>query len=280
MSLNLPALIALVLAAPAVETRFAQVAPPPGAARAADRERAVVLLHGLLIHPFSKENVAKAIFHDWQAPDSLLVKRLAKDSDVFAFAYSQNAPADEVAASADLAAAVRSLRERGYRQVVLVGHSAGGVIARLFVEDNPGVGVTKVVQVCAPNGGSAWARVKAVRANQVDFLTSLTKETRRKALRERSDKEIPADVEFACVVANAAVTGDGLVNTRAQWTEDLQRQGVPAFPVNTTHWFAVRGRKGAELLAELVREPLPRWDAKKVGEARRKIFGSDDREKK
>jgi pimeloyl-ACP methyl ester carboxylesterase len=283
MSLNLPALIALVLAAPAVETRFVQVAPVPAAssaARAPGKERAVILLHGLTIHPFSKENVARATFHDWQAPDSLLVKRLVKDSDVYAFAYSQNAPADEVAASADLAAAVRALRDRGYRQLVLVGHSAGGVIARQFVEDNPRAGVTKVIQVCAPNGGSSWARVKAVRSNQVDFLTSLTKETRRKALRDRSDKEIPGDVEFACVVANAAVTGDGLVNTHAQWTEDLQRQGVPAFPVNTTHWFAVRGRKGAELVSELVREPQPRWDAKKVSEARRKIFGTDDREKK
>jgi pimeloyl-ACP methyl ester carboxylesterase len=269
-------LIALVVAAPPIETRFVQVAPAP-AARSADKVRAVVLLHGLKPHPFSKENVTKATFHGWQQPDSVLVKQLAKDSDVYCFAYAQNASVDEVAESADLAWAVRRLRERGYREVVLVGHSAGGLIARQFVEDNPDAGVTKVLQVCAPNGGSSWASLKAVRSNQMDFLASLTKETRRKALSNRSDRTIPSDVEFACVVANALVIGDGLVQTRAQWTEDLQRQGVPAFPLNTTHWFAPHSRQGAELIAELVREPLPRWDARKVAEVRRRIFGSDEK---
>jgi alpha-beta hydrolase superfamily lysophospholipase len=272
-------LIALVAAAPPIETRFVQVAPAPAAAsrgpRPLDKTGAVVLLHGLKPHPFSKENVTRAAFHDWQLPDSVLVKQLAKDADVYAFAYAQNASVDEVAESADLAAAVGQLRQRGYRELALVGHSAGGVIARQFVEDHPGAGVTKVLQVCAPNGGSSWAHVKAVRANQVDFLTSLTKETRRKTLRDRSDKTIPRDVQFACIVANAVVIGDGLVQTRAQWTEDLQRQGVPAFPLSTTHWFALRGRKGAELVAELIREPLPRWDARQVAEARRRIFGTD-----
>ena len=284
MPSTLAALIALAVAALPIETRFVQVAPAPAHAapgtRPPDKVRAVVLLHGLKPHPFSKENVAKASFHDWQLPDSVLVKHLAKEADVYAFAYAQTASVDEVAESADLVDAVRHLRQRGYREIALVGHSAGGVIARQFVEDNPRAGVTKVVQVCAPNGGSSWAHIKAVRSNQVDFLLSLTKETRRKALSDRSDKTIPEGVQFACVVANTLGIGDGFVHTRAQWTEDLQRQGVPAFPLSTTHWFALRGRKGAELVAELIREPLPRWDARKIAEARREIFGRDDHEKK
>jgi pimeloyl-ACP methyl ester carboxylesterase len=270
------ALVALTVAATPIETRFVQVAPAPGG-RTPDQYRAVVLLHGLKPHPFSKENVTKAIFHGWQLSDSVLVKQLVKEADVYSFAYAQNASVDEVAGSPELADAVRRLQRRGYREVALVGHSAGGLIARQFVEDNPGAGVTKVIQLCAPNGGSSWASIKAVRSNQYDFLTSLTKEMRRKTLCDRSDKTIPEDVQFACVVANALVIGDGLVQTRAQWTEDLQRQGVPAFPLNTTHWFAPHSRQGAELLAELVRQPLPRWDARKVAEARRRIFGSEEK---
>src|SRR5262249_43539858 len=146
----------------------------------------VVLLHGLKPHPFSKENVTKAIFHGWQLPDSVLVKQLVKEADVYAFAYAQNASVDEVAESPDLSDAVRRLRLRGYTEIVLIGHSAGGLIARQLVEDNPNVGVSKVIQVCAPNGGSSWASLKMVRSNQFDFLASLTKETRRKALSDRS----------------------------------------------------------------------------------------------
>src|SRR5436309_15341952 len=110
MPSTLAALLALVVAVPSIETRFVQVAPVPGVAsagkRPADKARAVVLLHGLQLHPFSKENVTKASFHDWQLPDSLLVKQLAKDADVYAFAYAQNASVDEVAESPDLAGAV------------------------------------------------------------------------------------------------------------------------------------------------------------------------------
>ena len=49
----------------------------------------------------------------------------------------------------------------------LVGYSAGALIARYFVEDSPDYGVTKVIQVCAPNGGSGWGKLTAgVRQSQ------------------------------------------------------------------------------------------------------------------
>lgn len=272
----LPILCVLLAATPEVETRFVQVAPA-GRERqwwaTAGQPRAVVLIHGLFVHPFSKTNVARPALHSWQRPDGLLVKRLATDADVFAFSYGQTVRADEVAECAELASAVRGLRRAGYREIVLVGHSAGGVIARQFVEDHPDCGVTKVIQVCAPNGGSGWARWQTVRSNQIDFLESLTKPARKRSLSARADKRIPAGVEFACVVGTGAVVGDGLVANRSAYPPDLQQQGVPAYPWSGTHWTVLRSHKGTELLSRLVREAQPRWDAERVEAVRRKLPG-------
>ncbi len=89
---------------------------------------------------------------------------------------------------------------------------------------------------------------------------------------ERADKHIPANVEFACIVGTATVVGDGLVSTRSQYTPDLQRQGIPAYPFNSTHWMVLRSQKGTELVVRLVREPQPRWDARRVDAVRRKLL--------
>jgi pimeloyl-ACP methyl ester carboxylesterase len=277
MSSILPLFSLLFAGAVPRETLFAQVAPAahelPEAVRSAGRDRAVVLIHGLRLHPFQGGKVAQAILHEWQLPDSLLVRRLGRESDVYAFAYAYNGPADEVSNVPLLGEGVRRLRAMGYRSVVLVGHSAGGLVARHFVEDDPDAGVTKVIQVCTPNGGSPWAICQLVQPKQADFLDSLTKPVRRLALLGRSDRRIPDHVEFACIVANGLLVGDGLVGTGAQWTEDLQRQGVPAYAIQTTHWQTVHARVGAELIAELVRSPLPRWDAGRVAAFRRCLFG-------
>ncbi len=276
----LPSLLLLVVPfSPAdgpVETRFAQVAPVirDGAnpLRTPGQERAVVLIHGVYVHPFKKEGIGRAILREWQKPGSLLVTRLVKEADVYAFAYGQTASADDVADAPALAAAIRQLRVLGYEQVVLVGYSAGGVIARDFVENRPAVGVTKVIQVCTPNTGSSWANLLALRPSQADFLESLTKKGRRRTLRGRSDRSIPSNVQFACVVGTAAVKGDGFVALQSQWSEDLQRQGIPAFALTATHWQAVRGPKGADLIAELVATPLLRWDGHQMARARALIF--------
>ncbi len=260
-----------------VSTQFVQVAPDfheaPAAVRSAGQARAIVLIHGLYIHPFSRDNVSRAQLHSWQKPGSLLVQRLAAEGDVYAFAYGQTVAADEVAGRSDLAGCLRLLRSLNYSQIVLVGHSAGGLIARNLVEDHPDAGVAKVIQVCTPNGGSSWAVLQAVRANQIEFLSSLTKTARQRALEARGDRSIPPNVEFVCVVGTGTIKGDGLVACRCQWPEDLQAQGVPALPLHATHWMAVRSAKGAELLARLVREPQPRWDAEQVRVARKRMLG-------
>jgi len=272
----LPILCLLFSASPTIETQFVQVAPArqerhwwstPG------QTRAVVLIHGLFVHPFSKTNVTRAHLHSWQRTDCLLVKRLASEADVFAFSYAQTVTADEIAECPDLETQVRLLHREGYREIILIGHSAGGVIARQFVEDHPDCGVTKVIQVCAPNAGSGWAKWQTVRSNQIDFLDSLTKPARRRSLSARADKQIPVNVEFACVVGTGAVVGDGLVSNRSQYTPDLQRQGIPAYPFNSTHWMVLRSQKGVELVARLVREAQPRWDAQRVDAVRRRLPG-------
>ncbi len=267
----------LVAAAGPVDTRFVQVAPPAGSVtaftRTPGRARAVILIHGLRIHPISKLGVVHAALSDWQKSDGALVKQLAGDSDVFAFAYAQTVAADEVADAPDLGDSVSRVRLLGYREVVLVGYSAGGVIARQFVEDNPDAGVTKVVQVCAPNGGSGWASLPPLCRQQAEFQRSLTKETRRFALGARASRQLPPDLEFVCVVGTGTVYGDGLVSKRSQWTDELQHQGVPAVAVGYTHWHILHSKKGVELIASLVREHQPRWDPARVAAAKRQILG-------
>jgi pimeloyl-ACP methyl ester carboxylesterase len=221
--------------------------------------------------------VVQADLSLWEEPSSPLVRRLAQDSDVYAFSYGQNVPVDDVAAAPELASGVRRLRAMGYEQVVLIGYSAGGVVARQFVEDEPdGGGVTKVIQVCAPNGGSSWGKLSAaVSKSQGVFLQSLTKEARQVAVTNRAGKEIPPAVEFVCLVGSLGVIGDGLVRCDCQWTRDLQQQGVPAVVVFTQHTGAMVSPVLAIRVAELVRDPQPRWDAFQVEAARRKLFGKD-----
>jgi len=271
------ALLMLVLAAGKVDSKFEQVLPEPPLGRLMARsdgvERAIVLVHGLHPHPFSGENVTRPQFRDWQAAEAKLVRDLVKLGDVYAFAYAQDVPVEEVAAHSGLGDNVAELRRMGYRDVVLVGHSAGGVVVREFVEDNPRAGVTRVIQVCAPNGGSNYARLPVtLRRNQLAFLRSLTKDARRKALEARRDRRIPEGVQFACVVGTGTRGGDGLVARESQWPEDLQRQGIPAVALDVTHVTAMRNARGAETIKRLIVEDLRRWPQQQVAQARKDIF--------
>ncbi len=253
------------------QTKFVQVAPAhPEAkdfARSPGQSRAVVLIHGYWL-VFNKNRVAKAVFKDWQHKDSLLVTTLAKDSDVFAFAYGQTVSVHDVAHLKALEDGIASLKKLGYRRIVLVGHSAGGVVAREFVEDHPASGVTKVVQVCAPNGGCAYAETSLVPKCHRCFVGSLSRAEREKCLRERAAKRIPPGVQFVCVVD----AEDFIVPCKCQWTKDLQDQGVPAIRLALGHRFVMRKRFGVQRLAELIRDPKPRWTAKQVAQALRDIF--------
>lgn len=292
----------IVLTVPALATTFSQVAPEPRprAPFLRSRPRAVVLIHGLRVHPFRNSRVAQADAHFWQRSDSLLVQTLGKESDVFIFCYSQNIPLERVAESPDLAGYVRQLRDLGYAEIVLVGHSAGGLIARHFVEDYPYAGVTKVIQVCAPNGGCSLARATlSVRESQEVFLGSLTRQGRQRCLDDRPCCPVPSHVEFVCVVGQLGlqmegmaaekilggkvaarltsprIRSDGVVSARCQWPEDLQEQGIPAVDVSAGHFLIMGSQGGVDTIARLVRDKQPRWDAERVAAARRRLLGAD-----
>jgi hypothetical protein len=258
-----------------LDVRFAQVAPagePAAVRRSPDRTRAVVLLHGLKIHPFNPAGSTRAELSLWQKPNAGLVTALAREADVYSFAYAQHVRIDDVA-DYGLAPYVESLRTAGYTEIVLVGHSAGGLIARLFVEDHPKSGVTKVIQVCAPNGGTSWAKINlAVRQRQEAFLSGLTREARTTALQERSDRCVPEGVEFVCVVGQLGRTkGDGLVTGTSQWTEELQEQGVPVVTVPAVHMTVMMTNAATEAIVELVKNPQPRWKPAEVEAARKRL---------
>ena len=204
------------------------------------------------------------------------MKALGKDADVFAYGYAQHLPIEDVARAAALPKQVARLREAGYSEVVLVGYSAGALIARFVVEDEPACGVTKVIQVCPPNGGSNWGKLTAgVRQSQEAFLASLSKEARQAATRDRSEKRIPPNVQFVCVVGAFGLTGDGLVRADCQWTRDLQAQGIPAVVLHTSHVTAMKSKSVSAKLAELIREQQPRWSPAQVEATRVKIVGKE-----
>lgn len=289
--------LAIALAATPVDTKAAQVAPVFRQAapfqRTQDRDRAVVLIHGFKPQPFSDEHVRRAEFHRWQVPGCALVTALAKDADVYSFGYGQNVPVAQVARAPALAYLVARLKELGYPEIVLLRHSTGGIIARQFVEDHPRAGVTKVVQVCTPNAGTTLAKATfGLRKCQAPLAESLTPEARQQALRDRAGLKIPAHVEFVCVVCQLCLegtaaakiadaievevtgtaSGDGVVCTDSQWSEDLRRQGIPAVGLPFFHNAVMYSEAGITTLADLVRTKQPRWSAAKVAEQKPRIL--------
>jgi hypothetical protein len=260
--------------APSVQSICQQVAPERQSwQRTENRTQAVLLIHGFHYH-FRDSSVPRAEFRPWQRADSALVQELGKTADVFALAYGQNVALDVIVKDSKLAPSVAELRKLGYSDIVLVGHSAGGLIARHFVEDNPNAGVTKVIQVCAPNGGSPLATVSGPKSQKV-FLECLTADHRKKCLEMRADKKIPDKVQFVCVIARTekGADSDGVVPCNCQWTPDLHKQGIPAIGVFGAHRDIVRDAKLAGTLSNLVCEKQERWTPERVEKAKKEFFG-------
>jgi pimeloyl-ACP methyl ester carboxylesterase len=259
-----------------VELRFKQVFPDRingKMERSPGQGRVVLLIHGLKIHPLQGGLAARAEFHSWQESRSHLVKALGRDADVFALAYSQTADVETISRASGLADAVEKMRFLGYHEIVLAGHSAGGILARLFIEDHPYAPVTKIVQICAPNLGSSWANAEAkLQKVQGPFLQSLTKPWRQNISRERRDRLIPRRVQFVCVMGTMGPLGDGLVSCRSQWPEELQSQGVPVVRMATTHFVVMHTKKTADQLAGLIQRDHPRWGAREVEAARASVM--------
>jgi pimeloyl-ACP methyl ester carboxylesterase len=271
----------LILAlAATLPTELRRVSPEPSGlwVRAAERrERAVILIHGLKLFPLRPHKAAQAEVHDWQEPSSPLVKALSKDADVFAFAVAQTMPVDLVPHAPALREAVAKFQAAGYREVVLIGHSAGGLVARMFAEHYPD-GLTKVILVATPHAGAGAANAQAGYPKwQAPFVHSLSPAARMVANRE-SNRLIAARVQVVSVVAKLhGIEADGLLKVQSQWPLLLQEQGVPAVVVHDSHWTIIRTPVGVRAITQLVRDPLVRWSPEQVEVARGVLFKRDEK---
>src|SRR5262245_22192328 len=252
-----------------LESKFEQLAPPPIAIiddshrphRRNEISRAVILIHGLRVQPVSAAAARRAEPSFWEMPQAPLVHALSKENDVYGFHYAQTTGVDDVARLPMLSRAVISLKEAGYSEIIMVGYSAGGIIARQFVENQPaGCGVTKVIQVCTPNNGSDWTVLtQGVRAAQIPFVESLKRQSRMEIARQRTDRRIPELVQFVCLVTVSNWVGDGVVRRDSQWPPDMQNQGIPAETIFRSHVGAMYSTRLSTKVAELVATPQPRW---------------------
>ncbi|MBA4190436.1 MAG: hypothetical protein C0467_20815 [Planctomycetaceae bacterium] len=276
MTPSLPFVVA-VFAAPAVElpTELWQVAPERRGVNAVNpprsKDRAVLLIPGLKIHPFRPVYATRPEIREHQQASSELVRTLAKDSDVFAFGYAQNVSLDAVARSPGLRAAVAQIKNAGYQEIVLIGHSAGGVVARIFAESHPEAGVTKVIAVASPHAGSEVANLKLGYPRvQAPFVESLAPEARAQVPLSKLDDKL----QIACVVCKVKrIEADGLVKLASQWPEDCRRAGVPAVLVQTDHWHAMLAPGSVKVISELAKQKLTRWSPEEVEKAQKVLFG-------
>ena len=270
------ALVGLLAAAPMVNlpTAFWQITPRyQDGLVVRDKERAVLLVHGLVPRPVQPSKAALPEPHSWQKPDSHLVKKLADDFDVFGFSYAQTVPVDGVSWSRGLWDAMRDLKAAGYKDIVVVGHSAGGVVVRQFAEQFPDSGITKVIIVAAPHNGSPWALIPqfGLAANQVPFIKSLAPLPRQQQCLKC--KPLADGLEVCCVVCKLPrMAGDTIVPAASQWPEEFQKQGIPAALLPVNHFDAVRSPEGAEVIAELAREKLVRWTPEQVEQGRKTLM--------
>jgi pimeloyl-ACP methyl ester carboxylesterase len=257
-----------------VEYTFARVAPANDKrGRSRGQARAIILIHGLNLFAKNEERYSGIPLRSWQEPGSALVRRLADDADVYSLAYAQSAAVEKIHAGVNLLGHVRELKKLGYKEIILVGHSAGGLIARHFVEDHPDAGVTRVVQVCAPNTGTILARLNLGREATQAFIASMSRTSRLAVLKKREKVRIPKGVQFACIVVSYRLGGDGVVSCSSQWSEDLQSQNVPAYVIKAAHWDAVKSVDAAKAVSRIVIESHPRWSDEEVKRAKKKILG-------
>ena len=231
--------------------------------RTKGRELAVVLVHGLDLRD-DGSCAGQPRFVDWQGSTSPLVKALSRHADVFSISYAQTSAVEEIASFPELRDAVGKIKRLGYHQVVLLAHSAGGVVARHFVEEHPQAGVTRVIQVATPNGGAnlaAWAvTLRQVPKEQATFVRSLAPAHRDHVLTSRQHRTIPSSIEFITVVTCTAPNGkgDGAVNRRCQWPSDLQNQGIPCIDIQGTHMDVMADEKCLDVYCNLITQSHPR----------------------
>lgn len=239
------------------------------------KDRAVLLVHGLVLRMIRPDKAGKPELHEWQQAKSPLAQALAPDFDVFSFSYAQTTSCDTVASSPGMRDQVEKLRKAGYKEIILIGHSAGGLIVRQFVERNPKSGVTKVIEVCAPNTGTELATIGVgLPKTQVPFIKSLAPQLRTVGATEPI--VIDESIEFCAVICKVrGFSHDTLVSVESQWPRDLQKQGIPAVLIGINHFDAMKGAHSVSAIDQLAREKLVRWTPEQTEKGRQIIFGPD-----
>jgi pimeloyl-ACP methyl ester carboxylesterase len=241
----------------------------------AKQDRAVVLLHGLLPRVWHPNRAEKPEAHEWQVKGGRLVKAAADEADVYGFSYAQTRCVDEVAYSRGFRDGIAAIKAAGYKEIVLVGHSAGGLVARRFVETFPDAGVTKVIAVGTPFGGSGWANLPGftLPKTQLAFIQSLAPDFRQGCAKDRKVK-LPPNVEFGVVLCKVNRSdGDTVVSLKSQWPEDLQAQGVPVVLATSGHLEAMTSEAVTKEVGKLLGGRILTWDEDKTAQARRYLFG-------
>lgn len=281
MNPGLPAIV-IMIAAPAanVPTEIWQVAPiargkAVSVGISKTKDRAVLLIPGLKLHPFRPALSTRPERHNWQEPGSELVRTLSSEFDLYAFGYAQTASLDAIALSPGIRDTVGKLKGAGYKEIVLVGHSAGGVIARLFATHYPDSGVTKVITVASPHLGAEAAHLQIGYPRiQAPFIQSLLPETRIAARVPVPEAKPGQSIQMVCVVCKLRkLDGDGLVDLASQWPEDCRKCGVPAVLVAVNHWDAMSNPASAKAIGDLAREKLATWTSEEVEKAQKQLFG-------
>lgn len=236
------------------------------------KKRAVLLMHGLYLQIIRPERAGRPETQDWQRSRAPLIRELSPDFDVFTFAYAQTLPVDAVSLSLGLRAEVSRLKKAGYEEIILIGHSAGGIVARQFIERFPDTGVTKVIQVATPNDGSDYATIRlGIPKLQLPFLQSLAPESRQREIAR--PRKLPPDIEFCCVVCKGGNRkSDTIVSFSSQWPDELQKQGVPAVLVPSYHNEAMKADAPVKVIGEVAREKLARWTREEVEQGRKVLF--------
>ncbi len=239
------------------------------------KSRAAIIIHGLQLHPLRPEKAAKPEMHDYQEAGSALVEGLSESHDVFSWSYGQTIVLDAVAVAPGLRSAVAKLKAAGYSEIALLGHSAGGIIAKQFVDRVPNSGVTKIVIVCTPYYGSDYATINiGLPSTQVSMIKSLLP-----SVRTAITRVMPANdpkFEICCVIAKIrGISGDSLLSLESQWPPELQKQGIPASLVSVNHFDAMKAPQAVATIVELTRDPIVRWTPEQTAKAKAIVFGKN-----
>ncbi len=156
-------------------------------------------------------------------------------ADVFALQYSRKAATDGIALKAiELAGCIAQVRAyTGRREVHLVAHSAGGLVARVYLQSAlPDVlcyrhDVNRLITISTPHLGSAMAEHLGdwlgTRATSLQTTASL--------LTELNDQlELPADVFFSSVVVRGV--GKGVTGTGEKYDALVDQEFVKTLPID------------------------------------------------